>query len=176
MTPSTQGEEGADEPTTTNQQKTGVNKYKVAAAAQDKRMQNIEENLETMILLQKQAQTEMRDLQQHQAGTKAVLEAVVDSCAKNRTQIEEFKEETENTLMRFRESLALLDQAMAKPTNAASPRRKIRRPTLPPEDADMYEDDDSDAASNGVQQHHHNNKNNKAPKSDDEMTVAAGGN
>ena len=37
MTAATQ-EEGTDETTTTNQQKAGTNKYKVAAAAQDKRM------------------------------------------------------------------------------------------------------------------------------------------
>ena len=126
-----------------------------------------------MILLQKQAQTEMRDLQEHQAGTKAVLEAVVNSCTKNRKQIEEYKEETDNTLLRFRESLALLDQAMAKPKNTESPRRKIRRPTLPPEDANMHVNEDSDDASHGTV---NSNNNNKAPRSNDEMTVAAGGN
>jgi hypothetical protein len=43
----------------TNLPKFGANKYKVAAAAQDKRMQKIKENLEIMIQLQKRSQAEI---------------------------------------------------------------------------------------------------------------------
>ena len=70
--------------------------------------------------------------------------------------------------------MALLNQAMAKPKNAESPRRKIRRPTLPPEDVNMNVNEDSDETSDGAKNYHNNN--NKAPRSDNEMTVAAGGN
>jgi hypothetical protein len=43
MTAETQ-QEGTEETPNTNQQKVGTNKYKIAAAAQDKRMQKIEES------------------------------------------------------------------------------------------------------------------------------------
>ena len=172
-------EEETDEPTNKNIPKFGVNKYKAAAAAQDQRMQKIEENLEIMIKLQHQAQTELKtemlDLKQNQHGTNGVLEAVVKSCDRNRMQIASYKKETDNTLRQFRESLALLDQLMPQQTNKnESPRRKIRRPTLPPEEPNMSveenSDDESDAPASSTNNSH------QAPKSDDEMKVAAGGN
>jgi hypothetical protein len=172
----TQDEEGVEETQNINLPKFGINKYKAAAAAQDKRMQKIEANLEIMIKLQQQTQTEMqeemKDLKNHQTGTKAVLEAVVESCSKNRQQLEDHKKDTDNRLQKFRESLLLLDLAMDKPSSTESPRRKNPRPTLPPEETSMSVDDNSDEESDGNAQP----KQTPAPKSDDQTRVAAGGN
>jgi septal ring factor EnvC (AmiA/AmiB activator) len=143
-------------------------------------MQKIEANLEIMIKLQQQTQIEMqeemKDLKNHQTGTKAVLGAVVESCNKNQQQLEDHKKDTNNRLQKFRESLLLLDLAMDKPSSTKSPRRKNPRLTLPPEQTNMSVDNNSDEESYGTVQPKPNTAPNTAPKSDDEMRVAAGGN
>jgi hypothetical protein len=143
-------------------------------------MQKIEENLETMIKLQKDAQAEMKadiqDLKGHQVGTTATVTAVVEALKETRTQMAVDKKDTDDKLRRFRESLILLDEAMDKPTpntNSELPRQKIPRSTLPPEDNNMnVENDNNDDDSSATK----NPNKNTAPRSDDEMTVAAGGN
>jgi hypothetical protein len=161
----------------TNLPKFGANKYKVAAAAQDKRMQKIEENLEIMIQLQKRSQAEIQAdincVKEHQNVTKEILTTLGEEVSNNFKQIQKNKKDTDDTLKKFRAALALLDQAMDKPASKESPRRKIRRPTLPPEDVNMQGNEDSDDASYGSVNSFNSNK---APRSDDEMTVAAGGN
>ena len=177
MTDSTREEEETNEQTETSASKLGVNKYKAAAAAQDKRMQKIEENIETIIKLQMETKAEMKaemsEMKGHQEGTKQVIGAVVEAVNKNRKQIAADKKETDNTLKKFREALILLDKAMDKPSNTESPRRKISRPTLPPEEANTDMGEDSDGESQGSE---YTTKSTNAPRSDDEMTVAAGGN
>ena len=76
--------------------------------------------------------------------------------------------------MQFRKSIALFDSMMEKPQQKSeSPRRKMPRPSLPPEDQKMSTKEDSEE-----EQEYEDNSytNNKAPKSDDKMKVVAGGN
>jgi hypothetical protein len=175
--PITPEETKEDTDNNTNLPKFGANKYKVAAAAQDRRMQKIEENLEIMIQLQKRSQAEIQTdincVKEHQNATKVILTTSGEEVSNNFQQIQENKKDTDNTLKKFQAALVLLDQAMDKPTSKESPRRKIRRPTLPPKDINMHDDEDGDDESYGSV---NSLNNNKAPRSDDEMTVAAGGN
>jgi hypothetical protein len=157
--------------------KFGANKYKVAAAAQDKRMKKIEENLEIMIQLQKRSQAEIQAdincVKEHQNVTKEILTTLGEEDSNNFKQIQKNKRDTDDTLKKFRAALVLLDQAMDKAASRESPRRKIRQPTLPPKDVNMQGDEDSDDASYGSVNSFNTNK---APRSNDEMTVATGGN
>jgi hypothetical protein len=163
-----------EETTNSNTQKHGANKYKIAAETQDQRMKKMESNIETIIRLQQQTKAEMQDdmtrVKDHQDATKVALVAVFETVTENRKQIEANKKETDNTLRMFRASLALLDQAMDKPSGAESPPRKISRPTIPPEDKHMSNEEESDSDSLG------SISINLAPKSDDQMHVVAGGN
>jgi hypothetical protein len=90
-----------------------------------------------MMKLQQQTQTEMHTemeiVKEQQHGTKAVLTMIIKECNNNRKQIKADKEETNNTLKMFRESLALLDRAMDKPKSNQLPRRKIARPRNSPQ-------------------------------------------
>jgi hypothetical protein len=76
--------------------------------------------------------------------------------------------------MQFRKSIALFDSMMTTPKQqqSDSPRCKMPRPSLPPEEDNMK------IAKDSKEEQDSNNKttNNKAPKSDDKMKVAAGGN
>ena len=130
-----------------------------------------------MIKLQKKSQAEIQAkiqlVKENQNATKQVLKTVIEEVTNNFTQIQANKKETDNTLKMFRDALALLDKAMDKPSSNQSPRRKILRPTLPPEEIYMSVEGNSDDDSYGTVQ---SQTPNNAPKSDDEMTVAAGGN
>ena len=130
-----------------------------------------------MIQLQKRSQAEIHAdincVKEHQNATKEILTTLGEEVANNFQQIQKNKRDTDDTLKKFRAALVLLDQAMDKSPSKELPRRKIRRPTLPPEGVNMQGDEDSDDASYGSV----NSLNtNKAPRSDDKMTVAAGGN
>ena len=179
MTATSTPEEGTEDTPNKNIPNFGKNKYKVAAAAQDKRMEKIEQNLELMIKLQQETKAEMHTeleiVKEQQHGTKAVLTMVIEECNTNRKQIAADKEETDDTLRIFRECLLRLDQAMDKPKSNQSPRRKIARPTKPPEHANMSVTENSDDESFGTIQSHHTPPN-TAPRSDVEMRDVAGGN
>ena len=58
--------------------KFGQNKYKVAAAAQNKRMQNIEEALQEMLSLQKEARVEMKKFKEFQVETIETVQSIMD--------------------------------------------------------------------------------------------------
>jgi hypothetical protein len=130
-----------------------------------------------MFPMQTQAEmhTELEIVKEQQHGTKAVLTMIIEECNTNWKQIVADKEETNDTLRIFRECLARLDQAMDKPKSNQSPRRKIARPTKPPEQTNMSVTENSDDKSFGSIQSHHTPQNN-APRSDVEMKDVAGGN
>jgi hypothetical protein len=79
-----------------------VNKYKAAAAAQDKQMQKIKQNLEIMIQLQKRSQAEIQAnincVKEHQNVTKGILTTLSVEVSNNFQQIQENKRDTDNTL------------------------------------------------------------------------------
>ena len=83
-------------------------------------------------------------------------------------------EDTDNKLTQFRKSIALFDSMMT-PTEqqqSESPRRKMSRPSLPPEEDKMTIEEDSEGEHEKGNKHTGNN----APKSDDKKEVVAGGN
>jgi hypothetical protein len=69
-----------DESTVTpsNIPKFGHNKYKVAAAAQNKRMQNIEETLQEMLSLQKEGKVEMAKFKDFCVETIDTVQSIMD--------------------------------------------------------------------------------------------------
>ena len=138
-------------------------------------MKRIEDHLEIMIRPQKRSQLETQEdiacIKSNQNTTKEILTTLGVEVNKNFKQIQEHKKESDNTLSKFRKALEALDEAMNHQIKE-SPRRKIRRPTKPPEHATMDYEEDSDDASYGS---FNSSNNNKAPRSDDEMKVAADG-
>ena len=165
-----------DESTVTpsNMPKFGQNKYKVAAAAQNKRMQNIEETLQEMLSLQKEAKVEMAKFKDFQVKTINTVQSIMDGVESQGVEAKKNKEDTDNKLMQFRKSIALFDSMMTTPKQQQSEllRRKMPRPSLPPEEDSMKIAEDSE------EEHDNDNKNtnNKAPKSNDKVRVVAGGN
>ena len=165
-----------DESTVTpsNMPKFGQNKYKVAAAAQNQRMQNIEETLQEMLSLQKEAKVEMAKFKDFQIETIDTVQTIMDEVESQGIKAKKNKEDTDNKLMQFRKSIALFDSMMNTPTQqqSESPRRKMPRPSLPPEEDNMKiaENSDEERDNDNI------NTNKKAPKSDDKTKVVAGGN
>jgi hypothetical protein len=165
-----------DESTVTpsNMPKFGQNNYKVVAAAQKKRMQNIEEMLQEMLSLQKEAKVEMAKFKDFQTETIGTVQSIMDKVKSQGVEAKRNKEDTNNKLMQFRKLIALFDSMMttAKQQQSESPRRKMPRPSLPPEEYNMKIAEDSEEEQDS------DNKTtiNKAPKSDDKMKVVAGGN
>jgi hypothetical protein len=123
-----------DESTVTpsNLPKFGQNKYKVAAAAQNKRMQNIEETLQQVLSLQKEAKVEMSKFKDFQTETIGTVQSIMDEVESQGAAAKRNKEDTDNKLMQFRKSIALFDSMMTTPTQqqSESPRRKMPRPSL----------------------------------------------
>ena len=163
-----------DESTVTpsNIPKFGHNKYKVAAAAQSKRMQNIEETLHEMLNLQKEAKVEMTKFKDFQVETIDAVQSIMDEVEAQGVTAKKNKADTDDKLMQFRKSLALFDNMMndSKQQNE-SPPRKMSRPSLPPENNNMKIAEESDEESDQSMY-----STNTAPKSDDKTKVVAGGN
>ena len=159
--------------TLSNMPKFGQNKYKVAAAAQNKRMQNIEETLHEMLSLQKEAKVEMTKFKDFQVETIDAVQSIMDEVEAQEVTAKENKAETDEKLMQFRKLIALFDSMMNTPKQqkSESPRRKMPRPSLPPKDSNMKIAEESNRESD--QSMHSNNT---APRSNDIKKVVAGGN
>jgi hypothetical protein len=159
--------------TPSNLPKFGHNKYKVAAAAQDKRMQNIEESMKAMLTLQRETKTEMEKFKTFQGETIETVHSIMEAVEEQGIEAKKSQKETDAKLKQFRSALALFDGMMNNHQGRnESPRRKNPRPTIPPEDNDMNIAEQSDTEDSFASIH----STTTAPKSDDEMTVAAGGN
>jgi hypothetical protein len=159
--------------TPSNMPKFGHNKYKVAAAAQDERMQNIEESMKVMLSLQKKTTTEMEIFKTFQGETIDTVHSIVEAVEEQGIEAKQNKKETDAKLKQFQSALALFDGMMNHPQERKeSPRRKNPRPSLPPKDIIMNIAEQSDAEESSTSI----NSNTTAPKSGDEMKVAAGGN
>ena len=73
----------------------------------------------------------------------------------------------------FRQSIAIFDGMIRKSEEReSSPRRKIARPTLPPESYASNSNDSNEESYKSIE----SLNNNKAPQSDDEMNIVASGN
>jgi hypothetical protein len=144
----------------------------VAAAAQSKRMQNIEETLQEMLNLQKEAKVEMTKFKDFQVETIDAVQSIMDEVEAQGATAKKNKADTDDKLMQFRQSLALFDNMMNdSKQQKESPPRKMSRPSLPPETIHMNNAEESDEESD--QSMHSTNT---APKSDDKTKVVAGGN
>ena len=115
------------------------NKYKVAAAAQNKRMQNIEETLHEMLSLQKEAKVEMKKVKEFQVKTIDTVQSIMDKFESQGVDAKKNKADTDNKLMQFRKLIALFDSMMMTPEQqqSESSRRKMPRPSLSPEEVKM---------------------------------------
>ena len=118
----------------------------MAAAAQNKRMQNIEETLQEMLSLQKEAKVDMAKFKDFQIETIDTVQTIMDEVESQGIQAKKNQEDTDNKLMQFRKSIALFDSMMHEPKQkqqSESPRRKMPRPSLPPEEDSMKIAEDS---------------------------------
>ena len=162
--------------TPSNLPKFGQNKYKVAAAAQNKRMQNIKDTLQEMLSLQKEAKAEMTKFKAFQEDTIKTVQSIMVAVEDQGTEAKKNQKITDDRLMQVRQLLALFNNMMNFPKQQSELlRQKMPRPLLPPEEDNITIAKDSED-SEGDQDYDNNNTNKNAPKSDDKMKVVAGGN